>query len=69
MKPVFPIKRPGPVKEKKVEPEPPATKNGDLGLTERRRSVRPLPVADAVESDGDTAWGTFQSLISDNPKD
>ena len=39
----------------------------DLGLTERRRTIRPLPVPDVVESESDTAWGAFQSLISDKP--
>jgi hypothetical protein len=29
----------------------------------------PLPVPDAVESDGDTDWDTFQTLISEQPKD
>jgi hypothetical protein len=37
-------------------------------LTERRHVIRPLPAADAVESDGDTDWATFQALLSDNPK-
>jgi hypothetical protein len=46
----------------------PAAKSSDLGLTERRLVVRPLPVADAVESDGDTDWATFQALIADKPK-
>jgi hypothetical protein len=46
----------------------PAAKSSDLGLTERRHVVRPLPVADAVESDGDTDWATFQALIADQPK-
>jgi hypothetical protein len=71
MKPVFPIKRSVPAAEEKVDPPAPfaPTKPADLGLIERRRSIRPLPVADAVEKDSDTAWGAFQALISDNPKD
>jgi hypothetical protein len=36
---------------------------------ERRQFVRPLPVPDAVESDGDTDWATFQALITEQPKD
>ena len=47
--------------------KPPA-KSADLGLTERRHGVRPLPVPEAVESDGDTDWATFQALVSDKPK-
>ena len=43
-------------------------KPADLGLSERRRSIRPLPVPDAVESNGDTDWATFQALISDNQR-
>jgi hypothetical protein len=39
----------------------------DLGLVERRRTVRPLPVPDAVESNGDTDWATFQALSTDQP--
>jgi hypothetical protein len=46
----------------------PTDKPADLGLTERRHAIRPLPVPDAVESDGDTDWATFQALISDKPK-
>lgn len=46
--------------------EPEKFKPADLGLTERRRSVRPLPAPEAVENDGDSAWAAFQSLISDN---
>lgn len=46
--------------------EPERFKSADLGLTERRRLVRPLPAPEAVESDGDSAWAAFQSLISDN---
>jgi hypothetical protein len=34
----------------------------DLGLTERRKMIRPLPAPQAVESDGDTDWAMFQSL-------
>jgi hypothetical protein len=40
-----------------------------LGIAERRHFIRPLPVPDAVESDGDTDWATFQALISEKPKD
>jgi len=40
----------------------------DLGLKERRSLVRPLPVPDVVESDADSAWSTFQALISDTPE-
>jgi hypothetical protein len=47
--------------------KPPA-RSSDLGLTERRHAVRPLPVPEAVESDGDTDWATFQALVSDKPK-
>jgi hypothetical protein len=36
---------------------------------ERRQFVRPLPVPDAVESDGDTDWATFQALNTEQPKD
>jgi len=43
-------------------------KPADLGLSERRRSIRPLPVPDAVESNGDTDWAAFQALISDNQR-
>ena len=41
----------------------------DQGITERRHFIRPLPVPDAVESDRDTDWDTFQSLNSEKPKD
>jgi hypothetical protein len=41
----------------------------DLGIAERRHFIRPLPVPDAVESDGDTDWDTFQTLTSELPKD
>ena len=41
----------------------------DQGITERRHFIRPLPVPDAVESDRDTDWATFQTLISEQPKD
>lgn len=43
--------------------------SGDLGINERRHFIRPLPVPDAVESDRDTDWDTFQSLNSEQPKD
>jgi len=58
-------------------PEPPKAEAGrevqkptppDLGLTERRKFIRPLPVPEVVESDGDSAWGTFQALISEDPE-
>ena len=39
-----------------------------LGLSERRRSVRLLPVPEAVESNGDSEWAAFQALISDNQR-
>jgi hypothetical protein len=39
----------------------------DLGLVERRRSTRPLPVPEAVESQGDTDWAVFQALSNDPP--
>jgi hypothetical protein len=42
---------------------------GDLGIAERRHFIRPLPVPDAVESDRDTDWDTFQTLNSELPKD
>jgi hypothetical protein len=45
-----------------------AAKVADLGIAERRRSIRPLPVPDAVESNGDTDWAAFQALISDKPR-
>jgi hypothetical protein len=64
-------KRSNPTDGAAVQPEPPAgkpaTKPSDLGLTERRHTVRPLPVAQVVESDGDTDWATFQALIADKP--
>ncbi len=41
----------------------------DLGIAERRHFIRPLPVPDTVESDRDTDWNTFQTLISEQPKD
>jgi len=40
----------------------------DLGLTERRKFIRPLPVPEVLESDGDSAWGAFQALISEDPE-
>jgi hypothetical protein len=43
--------------------------SADLGLAERRRFIRPLPVPDVVESDGDSDWATFQALSSEPPKD
>jgi hypothetical protein len=43
--------------------------SGELGIDERRHFIRPLPVPDAVESDGDTDWDTFQILNSEQPKD
>jgi hypothetical protein len=47
---------------------PPAEAKADLGLTERRKMIRPLPAPQAVESDGDTDWALFQPL-SDGPTD
>jgi hypothetical protein len=41
----------------------------DLGIAERRHFIRPLPVPDAVESDRDTDWDTFQTLNSELPND
>jgi hypothetical protein len=43
------------------------TKPMDLGVVERRRTIRPLPVPDAVESNGDTDWATFQALNTEQP--
>jgi hypothetical protein len=40
----------------------------ELGLTERRRLVRPLPAPHAVEVQSDVDWAIFQTLISDNQK-
>ena len=45
------------------------SKSGELGLSERRRFIRPLPVPEAVESDGESDWATFQALSSETPKD
>jgi hypothetical protein len=72
-KPSKPIKPPesaalGKAGEDEVAREEPAS-SGDLGIAERRNFIRPLPVPDAVESDGDTDWDTFQTLTSEPPKD
>ncbi len=40
----------------------------DLGIAERRHFIRPLPVADVVESDRDTDWAAFQALNADKPE-
>ena len=39
-----------------------AASNPDLGLTERRKVIRPLPAPQAVESHADTDWALFHSL-------
>jgi hypothetical protein len=44
-------------------------KSADLHVAERRQFIRPLPVPEAVESDGDTDWATFQALNTEQPKD
>ncbi|MCX8520424.1 MAG: hypothetical protein ORN28_02670 [Rhodoferax sp.] len=38
--------------------------SNELGLAERRRSVRPLPVPLVVERHSDSAWAEFQALIA-----
>jgi hypothetical protein len=48
--------------------KPDRTQAVDADTIERRKLVRPLPVPDAVENDGDTDWDAFQALISDQPK-
>jgi hypothetical protein len=40
----------------------------ELGLTERRRLIRPLPVPEVVESDRDSVWGAYQSLTAEEDK-
>ena len=45
--------------------EPP--KSADLGMAERRKMIRPLPVPEALESHGDTDWAAFEALLSDKP--
>jgi hypothetical protein len=54
-----------------AEPNAPKdeAKSANLDVTERRHFIRPLPVPDAVESDGDTDWATFQALNTEQPKD
>ena len=37
-----------------------------LGLTERRRLVRPLPTPDVIEGDYDSDWAEFQALVSED---
>ncbi len=37
-----------------------------LGLTERRRLVRPLPTPEVIEGDYDSDWAEFQALVSDD---
>jgi hypothetical protein len=37
-----------------------------LGLTERRRLVRPLPTPDVIEGDYDSDWAEFQALVSND---
>ena len=41
--------------------------SNELGLTERRRSVRPLPVPLVVERHSDSVWAEFQALIAKKP--
>jgi hypothetical protein len=53
-----------PEKAEKAERAKPA----DLGIVERRRAIRPLPVADVVESDRDTDWAAFQDVRNDQPE-
>jgi hypothetical protein len=43
-------------------------KVADLGIVERRRFIRAIPVPDAMQSNGDTDWATFQTLISATPR-
>ncbi|MCX8516708.1 MAG: hypothetical protein ORN29_01285 [Rhodoferax sp.] len=38
--------------------------SNELGITERRRSVRTLPVPLAVEHQSDSVWAEFQALIA-----
>lgn len=39
-----------------------------LELTERRRTLRPLPVPDAVELEMDSGWALWQeSVLESNP--
>ena len=58
-----PAAAPAPAGEQAVKP-----KSADLGIAERRKFIRPLPVPLAEESDRDSAWATFQELSSDKPK-
>jgi hypothetical protein len=55
----------GPATAKADEPKPTSY---DLGISERRKAVRTLPVPLAQESDGDSGWAAFQALSSDQPK-
>jgi hypothetical protein len=48
-------------------PESEKAQSADLGIAERRKFIRPLPVPVVVESQGDTDWATFQALLSDKP--
>ena len=70
MKPAKPSKSAtkGKTDNKTVAEKTPPSFN-DLGIAERRHFIRPIPAPDAVESDGDTDWDTFQTLISEQPKD
>jgi hypothetical protein len=58
-----------------VKANPPAVAKGgkakpaDPGIAERRHFIRPLPAPEAVESDGDSDWAKFQTLIPEQPKD
>ena len=38
--------------------------SNELGITERRRSVRPLPVPLVVERQSDSVWAEFQALLA-----
>jgi hypothetical protein len=72
MKPVPPATAPLAAPSAAAKPAPIAAalaarepKPADLGIAERRHFIRPLPTPQAVESDGDTDWAVFQSLLSD----
>ncbi len=71
MKPVKPDLPPAaktPAAKSPVAPEAEAlAKPVDLGLAERRKFIRTLPVPLAVESEGDTDWAVFQAPQLDKP--
>jgi hypothetical protein len=51
---------PGPAEEASAEP---AKSSASLGLSERRKLLRPLPVPEVIECDDDSAWDLWHQSV------